>query len=66
MNCKNEYDNSRIYGVNELPECETSLPDLLEISRYPYLSGVEIYALERQRVDMLIGAEFAGLMVPTD
>ena len=66
INCKNEYDINHIYGLNKLHECETSLPDSLELSKYPHLSEVDMYALDRQKVDILIGADFSGLMVLID
>ena len=54
INCKNEYDSIRIYGVNELPVCETSLPDSLELNKYPHLCGVEMQALKRRKVEMIL------------
>ena len=47
INGENEYDLTNIYCVDELPECETSLPDSLELRNYPHLSEVDMYALDR-------------------
>ena len=63
---ENEYDLTGIYCVDELPECEISLPDWLEQSKYPRLCEVDMYALDQQKVDIVLGAYFAGLMIPIE
>ena len=50
VNC--EHDLPKIYCVAELPDIKSSLPDSLEIDKYPHLNDVEIYAIDRNRCDM--------------